>query len=268
MTTTLIGATAVASVYHASWRDLLDVVPTCDAIICDPPYSEVTHKGHAEGAQTANNARTWAANGDHKDKAAARYAAAGKGERRKINYDPWTPEDVSAFVGAWSPRTRGWFVAMSDHVLQPAWEAALREAGRYVFSPLAFVWPGSRVRMVADGPAQWSVWITVARPKTKEGAAWRSLPGAYVLPPGAGEGGMARHEAEYVVGGKPLWLMKALARDYSNRGDLVVDPTCGGGTTLVGAISEGRRAIGGDVMLEHAQMAGRRIQVPIAASLF
>ena len=40
--------------------------------------------------------------------------------------------------------------------------------------------------------------------------------------------------------------MRAIVRDYSEPGDLVCDPCAGGGTTLLAAVIEGRRAIGAE----------------------
>jgi site-specific DNA-methyltransferase (adenine-specific) len=71
-----------------------------------------------------------------------------------------------------------------------------------------------------------------------------------------------------VVGGKPLWLMERLVEDYSRPGDLVVDPCCGAGTTLLAALRTGRRAIGGDVLREHAEIAARRVMQPQQQPLF
>jgi hypothetical protein len=230
---------AVAVVHNLDWRALLDVVPECDALIVDAPYSEKTHAGHDEGTAEANRQR-----GPIQCADALRQIS----ERRKINYGAWSEGDVHAFVREWSPRTRGWLVSITDHVLVPAWSAALEAVGRYVFSPIAYVAPGSRVRLTGDGPAQWSCWIVAARPRSKSFLSWGALPGAYVLPPGHGG-------ALPVVGGKPLWLMSQLVEHYSRPGDLVVDPCCGAGTTLVAALRAGRRAIGGDVSAEHAELA-------------
>lgn len=41
--------------------------------------------------------------------------------------------------------------------------------------------------------------------------------------------------------------MRAIIRDYTRPGDLVVDPCAGGGTTLLAAVMEGRRAIGAEM---------------------
>ena len=46
-------------------------------------------------------------------------------------------------------------------VLAPEFERCMREAGRYVFSPIACVEPGRSVRIVGDGPA-WTSWLVVA----------------------------------------------------------------------------------------------------------
>ena len=43
---------------------------------------------------------------------------------------------------------------------------------------------------------------------------------------------------------KPILLLERIIRLLSAPGDLVVDPCCGSGTTLVAARLEGRRAIG------------------------
>lgn len=221
--------------YHADWRALLGVVPECDAVIVDAPYSERTHGGQHKGLC--------------------------EDMRRDMNYAAWSAEDVAAFVSYWALRCSGWFVTITDHVLAPAWERELAAFGLYVFSPLAFVAPGSRVRISGDGPAQWSTQIVVARQRSRSMATWGALPGAYVLPPG-------HAERMAVVGGKPLWLMERLVEDYTRPGALVVDPCCGAGTTLVAAQRTGRRAIGGDAMREHAEIAAKRISRPAQAPLF
>lgn len=232
-----------ASVYNCDWRTLLDVVPECDAVIVDAPYSSKTHTGHD-------------ATKDWDQSLSPTYDGSA---RKGINYAAWSPADVAAFVALWSPRCRGWFVTITDHILVSAWSDALTAAGRYVFVPLPFVAPGSRVRLSGDGPSAWTCWIVVARPRTREFAHWGTLPGAYVLPGGFG-GAMP------VVGGKPIWLMNRLVEDYSRAGDLVCDPCMGAGTTLVGAIRAGRRAIGGDINAEHAQLAARWIERPYQAA--
>lgn len=91
------------------------------------------------------------------------------------------------------------------------------------------------------------VYANVARPKRLH--KWGTLPGGYTGTPGE----------RIHIGGKPLWLMRALIRDYTKRGDLVVDPCAGAATTLVAAFQEGRRAIGAEADPETHALAMRRL---------
>ena len=207
------------------WQEALADVEHVDAVIVDAPYSARTHGGHDR------QVRRCIAEGDRLGMRELAYTALGE-------------QDVRAFVEAWSPRCRGWFVTITDHVLAPVWAAALEDAGRYVFAPLPWVAPGSRVRLAGDGPSCWTCWIVVARPRTREFATWGTLPGAYVINADRGA-----H-----IGGKPIALMEALVRDYTRPGDLVCDPCAGYGTTLAAAVRNGRRAVGAELDPEtHAQ---------------
>ena len=197
------------------WQDVLADV-TCDAVITDPPYGSRTH--------TATNDHI--AGSDLPDAA----------DRQSIAYHHWTPDDVHAFVTSWAPRCRGWFVAMTSHDLVPAYEAALGAFGRLTFAPLPVI--QKRPRLVGDGPASWTVYLVVSRPRGAPYNTWGCLPGAYFS---------HTEKNGAVAGAKPLSLMCSIVRDYSRPGDLVCDPCAGGGTTLLAALTEGRRAVGAEL---------------------
>jgi hypothetical protein len=179
-----------------------------DLVAVDTPYSKRTHAGH-DGTLP--------------------------GGRNAISYAYWTPDDVARFVDTWRPLNRGWLVSITDHVLWPEWQRRAAEAGLYAgFPPLPLVITGSRVRLRGDGPSCWTYYLMVARPP--ELADWGTLPGAYY----------GKRERLPISGGKPIWAMRDIVRDYSRRGNVVCDPCCGAGTTLVASILEGRLAIGSD----------------------
>lgn len=245
-----------AQVWHADWRDLLDVLPrrddgtVCDSLIVDAPYSERTHSGHDGGERHDGSCV------EHHDP-----AYGSRKRTRGINYAPWSAGDVESLVAATAPLCSGWMVSITDDVLAPVWRSSMEVVGRTAFAPVPLVEIGSRVRLAGDGPCSWSCYLVVSRPRNGEWLrAWqrarasrhepRSLPGAYVL--------TGRGDRE-VMGGKTSDAMGRIVADYSEPRDLVLDPCCGGGTAGVAAVRLGRRFIGGDQMREHALLAAKRI---------
>jgi hypothetical protein len=216
-----------------AWETALADVAAVDAIICDPPYGARTHDRQTHGRK--------------RSAAHCRDATTTNLSARGLGYASWSAVDVDAFVDSWAPRCRGWFCAMTSHDLVPAWELALQRHDRYVFAPLACVQHAMNVRLGGDGPSNWTVWLVVARPRTREMQKWGTLRGAYVGPShDHGQNALDRSKRA-VAGGKPLWLMQAIVRDYSRPGDLVCDPVAGGATTLIAAAMEHRRAIGAEI---------------------
>lgn len=238
------------------WQDTLADVGEVDALISDPPYSEKTHDGHFAGCSAGpidDTRKQWLARKGYDDKPS---------RRREIDYAAWNADDVEGFVKSWSPRCRGWFVVISDHILARDFEKSLSSEGLYVFQPIPFTEVGKCPRLNGDGPASWTCWITVARPKEKRFASWGSLPGSYVYQKGQVE------QKKAIVGGKPMALMRALVRDYSKPGDLIVDPCAGAATTLIAAASENRRAIGAECDPATYEVARKRIAAGYTPSLF
>ena len=242
----------IGTVSRCDWRALAervrDTVGQVDALIVDAPYSARTHSGH-DAVPEAERRATLRAHPD---------SHGGGGNRRPIPYASWSHETVSEFVSMFSTLTRGWMVSITDNVLAPTWAAAMEESGRYVFAPLPYVHVGGRVRLSGDGPSSWTCWLVVSRPRSVEFSRWGTLPGAYIL-----NGG---HERLDLPGGKPLSVMESLVRDYTRPGDIVCDPCCGAGTTLLAAKMLGRQYIGGDIDAAHVAIAEERLRdLPTAA---
>lgn len=231
----------MTELYLGRWQDVL-AEREVDTLVSDPPYGARTHGGQEEG---------------------------GDGSERlgELAYSHWTPDDVRAFVANWSPRVRGWLACMTSHDLIPVWEQAFAAAGRYAFAPVPCVCTNPAPRLVGDGPTSGAVYLMTARPRRRDfialpdgGARWGSLPGSYsyTRPPGAGGGGR----------GKPILLLEAILRDYTEPGDLVVDPCAGWGSTLEAARVLGRRGLGAEVDAEAHAEALRRLGRPVTRDLF
>lgn len=209
------------------WQDVLADVE-CDALITDPPYSQRTEDGYRSGSDVR--------------------AQPGMG------YQPITEDDAHAFIEAWDPRVRSWMVIFGDHISIRWFADAMESVDRYVFPPLPIVKVGAPPRMSGDGPASQAEMLVVSRPREGRFMDWGSLPGWYRM-----QTVRAGHETHGVRGAKSLDLMRALVRDYSRAGDLVCDPHAGSATTLVAAVTEGRRATGAEWLLAHYDIGRKRI---------
>lgn len=246
------GESGVGVILHLGrYQEALADVREVDAVIADPPFSGRVHKGHDAGASLANKRqKVRKANGVNDTTR----------PRRAISYPPWTPADVHAFIDFWASRNRGWFVCLSDSELCSPYRDAFERNGLTGFQPVPVLIPGMTVRMSGDGPSSWAFYANVARPKRL--CRWGTLPGGYHGPLGS------RERAAYaVVGAKPLWVMRKLVAHYSRPGDLVVDPCAGGGTTLIAAHLEGRRAIGCEEDAQIHAVALQRIAAQTSTAL-
>lgn len=213
------------------YQDVFADLAGFDALITDPPYSKKTHGGQRYGKKAAGYGPP---DGSH------RLAARG------LSYEHWTQDDVREFVDLLVPRCRGWFCAFTSHDLVTTYQEQLRKHDRYVFAPVACVQHAMNVRLAGDGPSNWTCYLVVARPKRAPFSKWGALPGAYTGPScDVGQNALDRSKRA-VAGGKPLWLMRAIVRDYTHPGDLVADPCAGGATTLHACYVDGRRSVGAE----------------------
>jgi site-specific DNA-methyltransferase (adenine-specific) len=232
-----------------------------DALIFDAPFSAKTHEGHKNGKLTTERAASFARAQRARglDSAEIRYASKSgdAAMRRDIVYPHFDGPKIDLFCRVWLPLCAGWVVSITDDVLAPEWASAFEQAGLYVFAPLPLVELGGRIRVCGDGPSSWTCWIVVARPRGAPYSKWGTLPGAYVQ--SAERDFNRRGGSDRIVGGKPFKAMCAIVGDYSRRGDLIVDPFCGGGTTLAAAKHMGRRSIGLDRSELHAKISAKRV---------
>lgn len=221
------------------WQDVLaDVI--CDALICDPPYSARTDEGYMS-------------HGTHE-----------VAQTTDIGYRPITRDDAFELTRFFAPRTKRWAVIFGDHVSRQWHAEAWEDAGWYVFAPVIWVKRGAAPRFRADGPGSHVDHMMVARPrKALEPEDMGSRPGWYLVDtPRAGHGYTG------VTGSKTIDGMRAVVRDYSRPGDLVVDPFAGAGTTALACAMEGRRCITSEAMPEHYEIARKRLARGYTPTMF
>ena len=204
---------------------------TVDHIITDPPYDEVTHGGHNAGITDVN--------------------ANGPIQRRTIDYAPLSNDEAAGWCAIACHVARGWICILTSHFHAPIYARTMKDHGRYVFAPIPVVKIGGRVRLVGDGPSNWTVWLVVSRPRKVPYSRWGTLRGAYIT---------SRPITKLEVpGGKDFQQMVPIVKDYSREGDLVCDPFAGAATTGCAALSLGRRFVGWELDAETFNLAARRL---------
>lgn len=227
------------------WQDVLADVGEVDAVITDVPYSERTVKGHRSGSLKRDKDNKVIGRGTLVDDA--------------IKYAGLT-EQQTRDVATWAMSiSRRWFVSFCDHQQWMWMEDTCRRAKWMTFQPIPWVKSdGGTPRFTADGPSSSSEWILIARPRRR--CITRYRPGDYSTAPNYDKNG--------VLGAKPVGLMRAIVRDYSEPGDLVCDPFVGSGTTAIAALSEGRRFVGAEQKPEHHAIATARLARGYTPDLF
>lgn len=219
------------------WQEVLADVGEVSSLVADPPYSARTDEGYMS-------------HGSH-------HVAMST----DIGYAPITLADAHALAASWAPRVQRWAIIFGDHVSRE-WHAQAWEAqGWYVFAPVVWVKRGAAPRFRGDGPGSHVDHMMVARRRGLDPDGAR--PGWYLVnTPRAGHGYTG------VTGSKDPDGMRAIIRDYSKAGDLVVDPFCGSGTTALAAAMEGRRAITSELDPATFDLAVRRLKRGYTPDIF
>lgn len=216
------------------WQNVLQDVTECDAVITDPPYSERVILGYRSGSDPTLERGVY-----------------------NIPYAAWTERDAEQLVTFGAGIAKRWLIVFNDHIGNRWLEAAAKRAGLYCFAPVPWCRTDPPPRMNGDGPASATEWILVARPKKKQTSRrMRSRRGWYM---GAGTSSSRRGEKPVVTGQKSEQLMRTVITDYTEAGDLILDPFGGGGTTLLAAAIEGRRAIGAECDPKTYELAVKRL---------
>jgi site-specific DNA-methyltransferase (adenine-specific) len=209
------------------WRDVLADVGEVDAVITDPPYSERTHNGQRTGSSI---------------------------RMPSIGYGHITSGDARALADAWAPRCRWYAVVFGDHVTSLWHREAWGLYGFDVYAPVGWVKTNPPPCFNGMGPASALEHVTIARRRRRLPPGRRfSRPGVYLVD----AGGDSRTRT--VSGAKSLQGMRAIVGDYTNPGDVVVDPYAGGGTTLIAAAELGCKAIGAELDPDTYAKAQKRI---------
>jgi DNA modification methylase len=230
----------VVRIYHGNCVDVLAEFPECfrvDHVISDPPYARDVYIRLARTPEP----------GDYQIRDGSAVARMAAGDIGHI-------DDLLDPVAAHCARiTNRWVLVFSDAETTWRWRAALEKNGlRYVRTG-AWVKPDAMPQMTGDRPSVGFEPCTIAHAQGK--MRWN----------GGGKPALWTH---FTAKGharpdhpcpKPEPLMLELVQQFTDPGDVILDPFMGSGTTLYAAKRLGRKAIGCEVNERFAEIAAKRL---------
>ena len=215
------------TLWHGDCREVLARMAdqSVAAVLTDPPYTERTH-----GMAKSNK---------------------GKGHGvRAVTFDAMTESDLSSVLSECARVSRGWVVATVAYQHAFAFDET-PPTGLRCLRLGVWVKTNPMPQISADRPGQgWESIAYMHRDDVKPSWNGGGKAGNYITTVQQGEG----HPTA-----KPLSMLSDWVRNFTQPGDLVLDPFAGSGTTLRAALDEGRKAIGVELDERYCEVIAKRL---------
>lgn len=218
------------------WGDCLSLMPTLgrvDHVLADPPYEAIMHA-----------AKTGAARPIRTD---------GRDEIKSLDFAS-IDEIRQPVADAVSAICDGWALLFCAPEGVGRWADAINASPAKYKRACTWVKPDSTPQLNGQGPAMGAENFVAAwcgRSYAKWNAGGKRGVYTHLTNPPDRDGA---HPTE-----KPVRLMTELVEDFTNPGDLILDPFMGSGTTGVACVRLGRRFIGIEINPVYFDIARRRI---------
>ncbi len=215
-----------------------------DHVITDPPYSAHVHAQAMRGLT----------------------ATRGKSEKNEIRaradlgFAPLTAADRRRAARHFARVARRWILVFCDVESSHLWRRDLERAGARYLRTGAWVKAGGAPQFSGDRPAVGFEAIVICHAGGGGRMRWngRGRPAIWTVPTAIDRDRTGRNKRRHPTQ-KPLALMAALIRDFTDAGELVCDAYAGSGTTGVAAAELGRDFVGWEEKEIWHRIAMRRI---------
>ncbi len=186
-----------------------------DHVICDPPYEAEAHTLQRR----------------------CRDVIEGRARSAALTFPPITASDRAAAGQHIVRITRRWIVVFCQVEAAMLWRDAIHGSEASYVRTMVWIKPDGSPQFTGDRPGMGYESMVVCHSNVDK-KRWNAggKRGVYEFLTGKNHNG---HPTE-----KPEALMESLVRDFTNPGDLILDPFAGSCTTGVAAIRNGRRFIG------------------------
>lgn len=210
---------------------------SADHSFTDPPYSE-----HVHAKSLRSNERT-----THRHKK----RVAREPSKRELGFVALTPSLQRDVACELARVVRRWIGVFCNVELVSPWIFALQGAGLDYVRTVPWIKPNSAPQFTGDRPS--AAWECIVLAHRKGQKRWNA----------GGKRGFYIHPIEHVdrinATEKPLPLMVELIEDFTDEGEMVIDPFSGGGTTGVACIRNARRFAGAELDPKMAAEANERL---------
>lgn len=234
----------LVTLYHGEAEAVLPELEAVDHFIADPPYSEHVH-GAARSRVMAANDR------------GGRY---GADLRRNVDLGfEHLSDELRDFLAAEAARlTKRWVIVFSDTEGGHLWAEALEGHGLDYVRTGAWIKRGSTPQFSGDRPATGFEALTICHPKGRKRWNGGGSHAVWDVPIVLNRSRADKSERVHPTQ-KPLKLMSLLVDQFTDVGDVILDPTAGSGTTGVAAKQLGRRAVLVERDEHHCESAASRL---------
>jgi site-specific DNA-methyltransferase (adenine-specific) len=203
-----------------------------DHVICDPPYEAEAHTLQRRVKR-----------------------GGGVMEVEPLSFAAMTPETRADTARHLARVTKRWVVLFCQVDAALLWAHALRDAGLVYKRTGVWVKPDGMPQYSGDRPGMGYESLVIAHAPGRSTWNGGGRHGVWTFNKmGPEDRDRTGHETQ-----KPLDLMLALVRDFTDPGDLVCDPFAGSGTTGVACKRLGRRFIGWERDEKYHRIATKRI---------
>lgn len=226
-----------ASLYLGDCLNIMPHLHSCEHIIADPPYEDEAH------TRQRRLQRENLGGGVHRV------------SKEPLRFDSITADERIESARLMADLSMGWVLAFCQAEAVGSWKYAFEKAGAKWRRAAIWVKPDGQPQLSGDRPGMGYESIACAW-AGESGSSWNGggKHGVYIIP--KGETVRWGHQTQ-----KPIALMTKLIADFTQPGDLILDPFMGSGSTGVACIEAGRRFVGIEKDEESFAIAVQRIEL-------
>lgn len=235
----------LVTLWHGKAEEILPTLDAVDHFIADPPYSEHVHGSARSRIMRANDR-------------GGRY---GADFRRNVDLGfTHLTDELRDFLAAEAARlTKRWVLVFSDTESAHLWADDLVAHGLDYVRGGAWIKRGSTPQFTGDRPATGFEAITIAHPKGKKRWNGGGSHAVWDVPIVQNRARAEKSERVHPTQ-KPLPLMEKLVEQFTDPGEVILDPTAGSGTTGLAAKRLNRHAILIEQDEAHCAAAAKRLE--------